>query len=183
MSANAIALRRLFSIVLPQSWPAVITVSLLHFFFTWNETRLASLYLVLLIVALASEYVQTRTMQLAGQRIARELNVESLAANPERSIWRYLPLLPVSALPNDSLTFATYWLFKDQAARTDIRCRRGVRSVRETSRKGSTMSTVITPEPPPYLGLKRIEPSLHRIFLDKAGPDAAEAERVEVARA
>jgi multiple sugar transport system permease protein len=38
-------LRRLFSVVLPQSWPVVITVSLLHFFFTWNETRLASLYL------------------------------------------------------------------------------------------------------------------------------------------
>ena len=38
-------LRRLFSIVLPQSWPVVITVSLLHFFYTWNETRLASLYL------------------------------------------------------------------------------------------------------------------------------------------
>ena len=38
-------LRRLFSVVLPQSWPVVITVSLLHFFYTWNETRLASLYL------------------------------------------------------------------------------------------------------------------------------------------
>ena len=38
-------LRRLVSIVLPQSWPVVVTVSLLHFFFTWNETRLASLYL------------------------------------------------------------------------------------------------------------------------------------------
>lgn len=38
-------LRRLFSVILPQSWPVVITVSLLHFFFTWNETRLASLYL------------------------------------------------------------------------------------------------------------------------------------------
>lgn len=38
-------LRRLVSIVLPQSWPVVVTVSLLHFFYTWNETRLASLYL------------------------------------------------------------------------------------------------------------------------------------------
>ena len=38
-------LRRLLSIVLPQSWPAVITVALLQFFYTWNETRLASLYL------------------------------------------------------------------------------------------------------------------------------------------
>jgi multiple sugar transport system permease protein len=38
-------LRRLYSVILPQSWPVVITVSLLHFFYTWNETRLASLYL------------------------------------------------------------------------------------------------------------------------------------------
>lgn len=38
-------LRRLFHIVLPQSWPVVITISLLHFFYSWNETRLASLYL------------------------------------------------------------------------------------------------------------------------------------------
>jgi len=38
-------IRRLISVILPQSWPVVITVSLLHFFFTWNETRLASLYL------------------------------------------------------------------------------------------------------------------------------------------
>ncbi len=38
-------LRRLWSIVLPLCWPAVITVSLLQFFYTWNETRLASLYL------------------------------------------------------------------------------------------------------------------------------------------
>jgi multiple sugar transport system permease protein len=38
-------LRRLFMVILPQSWPVVITVSLLHFFYTWNETRLSSLYL------------------------------------------------------------------------------------------------------------------------------------------
>jgi multiple sugar transport system permease protein len=38
-------LRRLTSIVLPQTWPAVVTVGLLQFFATWNETRLASLYL------------------------------------------------------------------------------------------------------------------------------------------
>jgi multiple sugar transport system permease protein len=38
-------LRRLFLVVLPQSWPVVVTVSLLHFFYSWNETRLASLYL------------------------------------------------------------------------------------------------------------------------------------------
>jgi multiple sugar transport system permease protein len=40
-------LRRLFSVVLPQSWPVIITVSLLHFFYTWNETRQAALYLSL----------------------------------------------------------------------------------------------------------------------------------------
>jgi multiple sugar transport system permease protein len=38
-------LRTLFSIVLPQSWPVVITISLLHFFYIWNETRQAALYL------------------------------------------------------------------------------------------------------------------------------------------
>lgn len=38
-------LRRLFLVVLPQSWPVVITISLLHFFYMWNETRQASLYL------------------------------------------------------------------------------------------------------------------------------------------
>jgi multiple sugar transport system permease protein len=38
-------LRRLFLVILPQSWPVVVTVSLLHFFYSWNETRLASLYL------------------------------------------------------------------------------------------------------------------------------------------
>jgi multiple sugar transport system permease protein len=38
-------LRRLFLIVLPQSWPVVVTVSILHFFYIWNETQQASLYL------------------------------------------------------------------------------------------------------------------------------------------
>jgi len=38
-------IRRLVSVILPQSWPVVITVSLLHFFYTWNETRLSFLYL------------------------------------------------------------------------------------------------------------------------------------------
>ncbi|MCI0575143.1 MAG: carbohydrate ABC transporter permease, partial [Chloroflexi bacterium] len=38
-------LRTLFSIILPQSWPVIITVSLLHFFYLWNETRQATLYL------------------------------------------------------------------------------------------------------------------------------------------
>jgi multiple sugar transport system permease protein len=37
-------LRRLFSIILPQSWPVIVTVTLLHFFYSWNETRLVSLY-------------------------------------------------------------------------------------------------------------------------------------------
>jgi multiple sugar transport system permease protein len=38
-------LRILFSIVLPQSWPVIITAGLLHFFYIWNETRQAALYL------------------------------------------------------------------------------------------------------------------------------------------
>lgn len=38
-------LRRLFLVVLPQSWPVIVTVSMLHFFYMWNETRQASLYL------------------------------------------------------------------------------------------------------------------------------------------
>lgn len=38
-------LRILWSIILPQAVPAVATVALLHFFYTWNELRLASLYL------------------------------------------------------------------------------------------------------------------------------------------
>jgi len=38
-------LRILFSVMIPQSWPVIITVSLLHFFFIWNETRQAALYL------------------------------------------------------------------------------------------------------------------------------------------
>ena len=38
-------LRILISVILPQSIPTVATVALLHFFYIWNETRLASLYL------------------------------------------------------------------------------------------------------------------------------------------
>jgi multiple sugar transport system permease protein len=38
-------LRILFSVMIPQSWPVIITTSLLHFFFIWNETRQAALYL------------------------------------------------------------------------------------------------------------------------------------------
>lgn len=38
-------LRILVSIILPQSVPVVSTVALLHFFYVWNESRLASLYL------------------------------------------------------------------------------------------------------------------------------------------
>ncbi len=38
-------LRRLWSIHLPQSWPVLVTVALLQFFYTWNEIKLASLYL------------------------------------------------------------------------------------------------------------------------------------------
>ncbi len=45
MLEGAGPLRRLVSVVLPQSWAVVTTVSLLHFFYTWNETRQAALYL------------------------------------------------------------------------------------------------------------------------------------------
>jgi len=38
-------LRILISVILPQSVPVVTTVALLHFFYVWNESRLASLYL------------------------------------------------------------------------------------------------------------------------------------------
>lgn len=38
-------LRILVSIILPQCIPAVATVALLHFFYIWNELRVASLYL------------------------------------------------------------------------------------------------------------------------------------------
>jgi len=38
-------LRILFSVVLPQPWPVVITVAILHLFYMWNETRQAALYL------------------------------------------------------------------------------------------------------------------------------------------
>jgi len=45
MLDGAGTLRTLFSVVLPQSWPAIVTISLLQFFYTWNETRLISLYM------------------------------------------------------------------------------------------------------------------------------------------
>ena len=38
-------LRILISVILPQSVPVVTTVALLHFFYIWNETRQAALYL------------------------------------------------------------------------------------------------------------------------------------------
>ncbi|NUM46401.1 MAG: carbohydrate ABC transporter permease [Anaerolineales bacterium] len=38
-------LRILFSVVIPQSWPVITTTALLHFFYIWNETRQAALYL------------------------------------------------------------------------------------------------------------------------------------------
>ena len=38
-------LRRLWFVILPQSGPVILTVFLLHFFYAWNETRVASLYL------------------------------------------------------------------------------------------------------------------------------------------
>ena len=45
MLDGASPFRILISIILPQSYPVVVTVALLHFFYIWNETRLASLYL------------------------------------------------------------------------------------------------------------------------------------------
>jgi multiple sugar transport system permease protein len=38
-------LRTLISIIIPQAIPAIVTVALLFFFNTWNELRMASLYL------------------------------------------------------------------------------------------------------------------------------------------
>ena len=40
-------LRTLISIIIPQAVPAIVTVALLQFFNTWNELRLASLYLAI----------------------------------------------------------------------------------------------------------------------------------------
>lgn len=45
MLDGASPLRTLWSVILPQSWPVIITISLLHFFYIWNETRQAALYL------------------------------------------------------------------------------------------------------------------------------------------
>ncbi len=45
MLDGAGSLRILWSVILPQSVPVVITAGLLHFFFAWNDLRLASLYL------------------------------------------------------------------------------------------------------------------------------------------
>ncbi|HET9905603.1 MAG TPA: carbohydrate ABC transporter permease [Anaerolineales bacterium] len=45
MLDGASPLRILISVILPQSIPVVTTVALLHFFYIWNETRFASLYL------------------------------------------------------------------------------------------------------------------------------------------
>lgn len=47
--------------------------------------------------------------------------LDAFRALPEVRSADPIAVLPVSALPNDSLTFATWWLYKDQAARTDIR--------------------------------------------------------------
>jgi subtilisin family serine protease len=55
-----------------------------------------------------------------GSDLAGALN--TLRALPDVASADPIALLPVSAaLPNDSLTFATFWLYKDQAVRTDIR--------------------------------------------------------------
>ncbi|MFM7231802.1 MAG: S8 family serine peptidase [bacterium] len=47
--------------------------------------------------------------------------LDALRALPEVASADPIAILPVSALPADSLVFATWWLYKDQAARTDIR--------------------------------------------------------------
>jgi multiple sugar transport system permease protein len=64
-------LRRLFSVILPQSWPVVVTVSLLHFFYMWNETRLSSLYLTTTYLSLMpiSFAVQTYQSRLPIQNV------------------------------------------------------------------------------------------------------------------
>jgi multiple sugar transport system permease protein len=64
-------LRRLFSVILPQSWPVVVTVSLLHFFYMWNETRVASLYLTTTDLTLMpiSFAVQTYQSRLPIQNV------------------------------------------------------------------------------------------------------------------
>jgi multiple sugar transport system permease protein len=64
-------LRRLFSVILPQSWPVVVTVSLLHFFYMWNETRLSSLYLTTTDLSLMpiSFAVQTYQSRLPIQNV------------------------------------------------------------------------------------------------------------------
>jgi len=54
-----------------------------------------------------------------GADLSRAL--DALRASPDVASADPIPVLPVSALPNDSLTFATYWLYKDQPQRTDIR--------------------------------------------------------------
>lgn len=46
MLDGASPLRILVSVILPMAWPTILTVALLHFFYIWNETRLASLYLL-----------------------------------------------------------------------------------------------------------------------------------------
>jgi multiple sugar transport system permease protein len=40
-------MRTLISIIIPQAFPAIVTVALLHFFNTWNELRMSSLYLAI----------------------------------------------------------------------------------------------------------------------------------------
>ena len=50
-----------------------------------------------------------------------EAALDRLRALPDVASADPIAVLPVSALPNDSLAFATIWLFKDQPVRTDIR--------------------------------------------------------------
>ena len=66
------------------------------------------------------DFTAFQRVQLApGADLANAL--ARLRALPEVASADPIALMPVSALPNDSLAFATWWLYKDQPARTDIR--------------------------------------------------------------
>ncbi|MFM8559245.1 MAG: hypothetical protein ACKOC6_06545, partial [bacterium] len=71
-----------------------------------------------------TDFTAFQLVQLApGADLAGAL--DAFRALPEVRSADPIAVLPVSALPNDSLTFATWWLFKDQAQRTDIRAPEG----------------------------------------------------------
>jgi hypothetical protein len=67
------------------------------------------------------DFTAFRLLHLApGSDLAEAL--DRLRALPDVASADPIALLPVSAaLPNDSLAFATFWLYKNQPVRTDIR--------------------------------------------------------------